>query len=129
MANETYTAETYGFDNYLEMQGLSAITGLDVALDEGATTDTFTVTANSYDYDGSTYTNLALTLVFDDDGNLSTSSGVDTLAAQASTAVSTINDESLEGWYGFFDPAKDDQYALAAADDLLKQVGIDGYNI
>ena len=104
------------------MQGLSEIANLDVTIDFDEQTDaiTFTITADSYTYDGASVTSLSVILEFDDDGQLISSTGIDTLSG--------ITKESLEQWFEYSDPEKNDEYARIAVEELFKQIGIENYH-
>ena len=111
---------------YLEMQGLTDISNLNVTfdMDDQAETDAVNITADSYTYDSASVTGLDITWSFDYDGQLTTlaDTGIDTLG------ISGITEESIEMWYQYSDPENNDEYAKSAAEELLRQVGIENFN-
>jgi len=103
--------------------GITDVQNLQVSVifDEQSETDYFTITADSFTYnntDDGGVVDIQLTFT---DGVLTTSSGL-------SGGIPGLDEASFQQWYEFFDPDKNDEYAKSAAEELLRQVGIENFN-
>jgi len=100
--------------------GITDVQNLQVSVifDEQSETDYFTITADSFTYnntDDGGVVDIQLTFT---DGVLTTSSGL-------SGGIPGLDEASFQQWYEFFDPDKNDEYALEAVESLFTQVDID----
>jgi len=103
--------------------GITDVQNLQVSVifDEQSETDYFTITADSFIYnntDDGGVVDIQLTFT---DGVLTTSSGL-------SGGIPGLDEASFQQWYEFSDPDKNDEYAKSAAEELLRQVGIENFN-
>lgn len=137
VSNEaTVTIEVQSFDpeqayargaveGLFEKVGLTNIQNLSVVVtfDGQSDTDTFTITADSFNYNGTTVAdgiNVTLTFV---DGNLTSSTGLP-------GTIPGMDEASIQQWYEFSDPDKSDEYALDAVEKLFTQADIhDWHNL
>jgi len=91
-----------------------------IDFDDVAETDSFTISADSYNYDGDTVSSgFNMTVVFQE-GQIIDSTGL-------IEGIDGLDIAGLEQWYEYSDPEKNDYYARMAAEELFKQVGIDHY--
>ena len=137
VSNEaTVTVEVTAFDpeqsyaqeavaGFFAHAGLTEIQNLQVSVvfDEQSDTDTFTITADSYTYNGTVDSGgIDVGLTFSD-GVLTSSTGLPDPGV-----IPGLDEASIQQWYEFSDPDKNDEYVRDAVEKLFTQADIHEWN-